>query len=113
MLEHAQNFWKWLSPIPSDQSPMEDPTGEKCTNGQANSNSSVFYLAYNSRGRSEGTCEVPVGKGLLIPATEVEWNNLETSGASIADVHTSATKDQDSANSLSLRSSIDIHNHLS
>ena len=72
-VEHAQNFWKWLLPIPADQSPMEDPTGEKCTNGQANSNSSVFYLAHNSGGRSERTCEVPAGKGLLIPVMEVEW----------------------------------------
>jgi len=101
--EHAQNFWKWLLPIPADQSPMEDPSGEKCTNGQENSNSSVFYLAHNSGGRSERTCEVPAGKGLLIPVMEVEWNDLETPGASIEELHTSATKDQDSVNSLYLK----------
>ena len=70
--EHAENFWKWLLPMPADNSPMEDPTGEKCTNGQANSNSSVFYLSHNSGGRSERVCEVPAGKGLLIPVMEVE-----------------------------------------
>ena len=101
--EHAQNFWKWLLPIPADQSPMEDPTGEKCTNGQANSNSSVFNLAHNSGGKSVRTCEVPAGKGLLIPVMEVEWNDIETPGASIDDLHTSATKDQDSVNSLYLK----------
>jgi hypothetical protein len=101
--EHAENFWKWLLPIPADKSPMEDPTGEKCTNGQANSNSSVFYLSHNSGGRSERICEVPAGKGLLIPVMEVEWNDKETPGASIDELHLAAKRDQDSVNSLYLK----------
>lgn len=101
--EHSQNFWKWLLSIDADNSPMEDSTGEKCMNGQANSNSSVFYLAQNSGGRSERTCEVPAGKGLLIPVMQVEWNDLETPGATIEDLHAAATKDQDSVNSLYLK----------
>jgi hypothetical protein len=32
--DHAVNFWKWLLPMPANNSPMEDPTGAKCTNGQ-------------------------------------------------------------------------------
>jgi hypothetical protein len=40
---------------------------------------------------------------LLIPVMEVEWNDIETPGASIDDLHTSATKDQDSVNSLYLK----------
>ena len=42
--EHAQNFWKWLLSIPASESPMDDTKGDKCTVGQTNTNSSVFYL---------------------------------------------------------------------
>jgi hypothetical protein len=82
---------------------MEDPTGEKCTNGQANSNSSVFYLSHNSGGRSERVCEVPAGKGLLIPVMEVEISEKEVPGSTEEDLHSAATKDQDSVNSLYLK----------
>jgi len=101
--EHAENFWKWLLPMPANNSPMEDPTGEKCTNGQANSNSSVFYLSHNSGGRSERVCEVPAGKGLLIPVMEVEISDKEVPGSTEEDLHSAATQDQDSVNSLYLK----------
>ena len=101
--DHAVNFWKWLLPMPANNSPMEDPTGAKCTNGQENSNSSVFYLSHNSGGRSDRVCEIPAGKGLLIPVMEVEVSDKETPGATEQDLHNAAKKDQDSVNSLYLK----------
>ena len=65
--KHIENFWKWSLAIPAKENPVDDPTGQKCANGHSNTNSSVFYLAFNNGGISERTCKVPVGKGLLIP----------------------------------------------
>ena len=101
--EHAENFWKWLLPMPANNSPMEDATGEKCTNGQANSNSSVFYISHNSGGRSERVCEVPAGKGLLIPVMEAEVSEKEAPGSSEEDLRRIVTNDQNSVNSLYLK----------
>jgi hypothetical protein len=50
---------------------MDDKTGAKCSIGQSNSNSSVFYLG-GGEGRVERTCSIPAGKGLLIPEIQVE-----------------------------------------
>ena len=101
--EHAKNFWKWLLPQPADNSPVEDPTGEKCLNGQENSTSQVFYLSENSGGKSERTCTVPAGKGLLIPLMEVETSDKEIPAASVEHLASAAKKDQDSVNSLYLQ----------
>ena len=101
--EHQKNFWKWILEIPANESPVNDPTGEKCTNGQSNTNSSVFYLSMNNGGLSERICKVPVGKGLLIPVMQVEWSDKEAPGASVEELHKSAKKDQDSVNSLYLK----------
>jgi hypothetical protein len=100
--EHQKNFWKWVLEIPANESPVNDPTGEKCANGQSNSNSSVFYLSFNNGGLSERTCKVPAGKGLLIPIMQVEFSEKEVPNASIKDLRRTATKDQDSVNSLYL-----------
>ena len=101
--EHQKNFWKWILEIPANESPVNDRTGEKCANGQSNTNSSVFYLSINNGGISERTCKVPVGKGLLIPVMQVEWSDKEAPGASVEELHKSAKKDQDSVNSLYLK----------
>jgi hypothetical protein len=101
--EHQKNFWKWILEIPANESPVNDRTGEKCANGQSNTNSSVFYLSMNTGGISERTCKVPVGKGLLIPVMQVEWSDKEAPGASVEELHKSAKKDQDSVNSLYLK----------
>ncbi len=101
--EHEINFWKWILGISAKESPVNDPTGEKCATGQSNTNSSVFYLSMNNGGISERTCKVPVGKGLLIPVMQVEWSDKEAPGASVEELHKSAKKDQDSVNSLYLK----------
>ena len=101
--EHQQNFWKWVLEIPANESPVNDRTGEKCANGQSNSNSSVFYLSFNNGGISTRSCEVPAGKGLFIPIMQVEFSEKEVPNASIEDLRRAVTKDQDSVNSLYLK----------
>jgi hypothetical protein len=98
-----ENFWKWILSIPAKDNPINDPTGEKCATDQLNTNSSVFYLAFNNGGVSERTCEVPAGKGLFIPVMQVELSDKDTPGATIEDLKLSAKKDQDSVNSLYLK----------
>ena len=100
--EHAQNFWKWLLSIPANESPMEDHTGDKCSIGQSDTNSSVFYLT-NGEGKIEKTCTIPAGKGLFIPVMQVEISDKEAPGASAEDLSIAAKKDQDGVNSLYLR----------
>ncbi len=96
-------FWNWTLGIPAGENPINDPTGEKCESGQANTNSSVFYLAINNGGESERTCEVPAGKGLLIPVMQVAVTEKEVPGATVEELHSRAKKDQDSVNSLYLQ----------
>lgn len=100
--EHGQNFWKWILSIPAEENPMDDTTGDKCSNGQSNANSSVFYLS-SGEGKVERTCTVPAGKGLLIPVMQVEISDKELPGASIEDLSNAAKKDQDGVNSLYLK----------
>jgi hypothetical protein len=101
--KHIENFWKWSLAIPAKENPIDDPTGEKCARGQSNTNSSVFYLAFNNGGISERTCKVPVGKGLLIPVMQVEISEKETPGATPEELKLAAKTDQDSVNSLYLK----------
>lgn len=81
---------------------MDDKTGEKCSIGQSNSNSSVFYLG-GGEGRVERTCSIPAGKGILIPVMQVEISDKELPGASVEDLSNAAKKDQDGVNSLYLQ----------
>jgi hypothetical protein len=101
--DHIKNYWKWLLSIPAKDNPSDDPTGAKCATGQSNTNSSVFYLAGHGGGKSNTVCEVPSGKGLLIPVMTVEWSDKESPGATIEELDKAAKKDQDSVNSLYLQ----------
>ena len=102
-VEHEKNFWKWSLGLPAKDSPVNDPTGEKCATGQSNVNSSVFYLSFNNGGISERTCKVPAGKGLVIPVMQVEWSDKEYPNSSVEELREAANKDQDSVNSLYLK----------
>ena len=101
--EKPIKYVEWSLGIPANENPVNDPTGEKCTNGQSNTNSSVFYLSFNNGGKSERTCIVPAGKGLLIPVMQVVITDKDIPGASVEELATSAKKDQDSVNSLYLK----------
>jgi hypothetical protein len=109
--EHIKNFWKWTLGIPGKDNPINDPTGEKCATGQLNTNSSVFYLAFNNGGVSERTCKVPAGKGLFIPVMQVEFSDKEAPGATIEELSLSAKTDQDSVNSLYLNTGDKEYNY--
>lgn len=100
--EHIENFWKWILAIPAKDNPFDDQTGEKCATGQSN-RSSMFYLSPNSGGRSDRTCEVPVGKALFIPLMPAEYSDLEQRGASVEQLSATVKKDQDAVNSLYLK----------
>jgi hypothetical protein len=76
--DHVINFWKWFVSIPEKQTPESDETGELCTIGQNNSNSSIFYLSPGPNNKTvERICEVPNGKGILIPVIVVEASDEE------------------------------------
>jgi hypothetical protein len=100
--EHIKNFWKWIISLPKDKNPWQDETGKNCDNGQSGLNSSVFYLSGNGGGKSERTCYVPSGKGLLIPIMVVEISDKEVPGKSAEELAKIAKKDQDSVTSLYL-----------
>jgi hypothetical protein len=100
--EHAQNFWKWILSIPASDTPIDDITGEKCTVGQSNTNSSVFYLV-EGEGKVERRCTVPAGKGLLIPIMDVEISDKESPGLSVEELTNAAKSDQNGVNSLYLK----------
>jgi hypothetical protein len=101
--KHIENFWKWILSVPAKDNPINDPTGEKCATGQSNTNSSLFYLAFNNGGASERTCKVPAGKGLFIPVMQVELSEKDTPGATVEELKLSTKTDQDSVNSLYLK----------
>lgn len=100
--EHIQNFWKWILAIPAKDNPIDDVTGGKCSTGQSNA-SQIFYLSPNNGGKSERTCEVPVGKALFLPVMPAEYSDKEAPGASVEELTTTVKKDQDSVNSLYLK----------
>jgi hypothetical protein len=101
--DHIQDFWKWILPIPAKDNPFNDNTGERCALGQSNTSSSLFYLAPNGGGHSDRTCNVPVGKGLMIPVMHVECSEFESPGSSPMELTDCAKKDQDKVNSLYLK----------
>jgi hypothetical protein len=101
--ENIENYYKYLLSIPSDQSPVNDKTGEKCANGQTNSSSPVFYLANSGGGKAERTCTIPHGKAVLIPVMVVEVSDKERQNATVDDLRRIAKKDQDSVTDMYLR----------
>jgi hypothetical protein len=103
--EHIENFWKWQISIPAEpegEHPISDLTGEKCTKGQFNSNSSVFYLSGAGGKTVERICTIPAGKGVLIPVMTVVATEKEYPGSSVAELADIVKKDQDSVTALSL-----------
>jgi hypothetical protein len=101
--EYVKNFYKWLLSMPTNENPVNDPTGQKCANGQTNSNSSVFYLVGVGGGTSHKTCKVPAGKSIFIPVGTVEASDKEAPNASVDELNNIAKKDQDGITSLSLK----------
>lgn len=102
--QHGINYWKWLLAMPVNESPDNDKTGERCSNGQTNSNSSVFYLTGGGGGQVERICEIPKGKGVLIMLSSVEMSDKEVKpGTSLQELTEIAKADQDGVKSLNLK----------
>ena len=101
--DHITNYWKWILSIPVEQNPMMDRTGEQCTFLQNLSSSSIFYLSANGGGKSERTCTIPAGLGILIPIIDVEASEAEKPGATLQELHQIAKNDQDHVTSLYLK----------
>ena len=105
--EHIKNWWKWQTSIPTQpegEHPIEDKTGEKCTKGQLDSNSSVFYLSGSGGATVQRTCEIPAGKSILIPVmTEIATDKeADYKGYTIKQLNDVARNDQNNVVTLSL-----------
>lgn len=69
--EWSAAWWQWYAPIPPEEHPVNDPTGELCHVGQGGK---VWFLAGNFEGANVvRTCEVPNGKALLFPFLDAIW----------------------------------------
>ena len=101
--DNIKNFWKYAISIPSDQSPMKDKTGEKCAVGQENSSSPDLLPYWFNGGKTERTCTIPHGKGVLIPVMIVEVSDKEVPNVPVEELHKIATKDQDGVTSIYLK----------
>jgi hypothetical protein len=56
-------FWQWAMSIPADRSPVIDPTGEFCDEGQ----SGPVWFVGSVGGSSERVCHIPAGKAVFMP----------------------------------------------
>lgn len=88
-------FWQWLIPTPADKSPMTDTTGERCRENQ-NSSSPVFFLVFLGGGSAVRTCDVPVGKAILVPVNVVECSFAEMNVKTEEELHTCSEEDESS-----------------
>lgn len=106
--DHIKNFWNWFVSIPKEQHPEKDLTGEGCANGQNNSTSEVFYLSGNSSNNVERVCEIPNGKGILIPVIIAEMADKEIDlerypNPTVENLSQIVKKDQDSVTNMYLK----------
>lgn len=101
--QHGINYWKWLLSMSKEENPNKDPTGAKCSNGQVNSNSSVFYLTGSGGGSANRDCEVPSGKGILIMLSSMGASTKELPNYSSDELRQAAQIDQDGLQTLYLK----------
>ena len=86
-------WWKWFLSLPTEENPINDPTGELCDSSQSGQ---VWFLVGSGGGEAERSCEVPAGKAILIPAIIVECSKAEDESLQTeADLRACAKSDQD------------------
>jgi hypothetical protein len=74
--------------IPTDINPINDHTGEMCTEYQ---DGPVWFLLGSGGGKAERSCTVPAGKAILIPNIIIECSYAEDQSLqTIADLETCA-----------------------
>jgi hypothetical protein len=98
--EHAINYWKWQASLPIDRSPYKD--NAECGTGQTGLNSSVFYLSGGGGGFHERTCNVPVGKAVLIPLIHINLSDKEVPNTSMEEIDKLVKFDHDHVTTLYL-----------
>jgi hypothetical protein len=91
--EWTAEWWKWFLSIPTENNPMNDPSGEKCALGQQGP---VWFLVGSGGGKAERECIIPAGRAILIPAINVECSFAEDQSLRTDDdLRACATSDQD------------------
>jgi hypothetical protein len=88
-------FWQWLLSIPADKNPITDTSGKLCSQNQ-NASLPVFFLAFSTGGGAARTCDISVGKAILIPINVVECSFAELNVKTEEELHTCATEDESS-----------------
>jgi hypothetical protein len=76
--EWSAEWWKWLSSIPGETNPSNDPVGKYC---KTNQNGPVWFLAGSAGETQNRRCDVPAGKAILFPALTTECSYAETLNA--------------------------------
>lgn len=101
--DHAKQFWIWQFSMPANNDhPIINDGGRNCANGQANSSSPVFYLSGVGGGTAVRNCDIPIGKGILIPVMTVVASPHEYNGFTFDQIQDVVRGDQDSVQFLDL-----------
>jgi hypothetical protein len=88
-------FWQHISSLPAERNPVTDKTGEYC--GEDQSSLDIFFLAFSPDGGAARTCDIPAGKGILVPVNVVACTLVELGpGSTEEDLHTCAREDESS-----------------
>jgi hypothetical protein len=66
--EWSAKWWQWALSAHAATSPLLDPTGANCAEGQSGK---VWYLAGTGGGAATRTCTVPHGKAIFFPIVNV------------------------------------------
>lgn len=86
-------WWKWFISIPTEDNPINDPSGERCLHGQQGP---VVNGLGSGGGKVVRECTIPAGKAILIPAIAVECSYAEDQSLRTEDdLRACATSDQD------------------
>ena len=70
----ADSWWQWVDGIPKSASPLIDPTGADCAEGQSGP---VWFLAGSPTGSYERSCTIPKNKALFLPVSNFQEDQRE------------------------------------
>jgi hypothetical protein len=86
----SAQWWQWAFETPASNSPVTDPTGDRCAKGQTGNN--IWFLGGsfadqngNGGGPINRTCDVPAGRQLFFPVVNDESSTVEGDPRSQAD----------------------------
>ena len=107
--EFIVKFWKYLCPLPKDQSPAWNNDGSKDESFNERIGEDLFMLCFSREPQDTvtRTCNVPTNKGLFIPVMSVEVSQCEKPKATENELRKIADKDQASIHPKSLHLELD------